>query len=294
MSPAKTSQTLSGILDDTRKEIAQDKKVEPLDELQRRISTAPKVLSFLSALRAPGYGLIAEIKECSPSKGAMAVENIRRAAEAYKNSPCVRAISVLTNRAHFGRGMTLEHLRGVKQLAGKPVLRKEFIVDEYQVYQARAYGADAILLMANILETADLKKFHDLSKSLGMDVLFETHEPEELKKIPEGAAIYGINSRNFCSEKQTFDQSRQERGRQDLTTDLNRFGYCDQLPAGSVKIAESGVGPETCRQVFDSGFSIILVGTALLIGPEPIEDVLGRFEIELARLNGGSRINISA
>lgn len=292
MNESKHSGTLARILEDTRGEIAADKRAEPLEQLKSRIADAPKVVSFLEALRRPGCGMIAEIKECSPSKGAMKPENVRGAAAAYRNSKCVRAISVLTNRSHFGAGMTMEHLRGVKEKTGKPVLRKEFIIDAYQVYQARAYGADAILLMANILDSASMKEFHELAKSLGMEALFETHEPGELAKIPNGASIIGINSRNFCSGKETYDKSRElsrskssAEARRDLTTDFARFNYCDQLPAGVVRVAESGVAPENCRQVFDTGFSIILVGTSLLLGPEPVENALARFDLEIDKIN---------
>lgn len=291
MSKLQTSQTLADILADTRNEIAQDRKREPLNELKRKLSSAPRINSFYAALSRPGYGLVAEIKECSPSKGPMLAENVQRAAEVYGNSKHVRAISVLTNRTHFGENMTMANLLDVKRRTGKPVLRKDFILDEYQIYQARAYGADAILLMANVLKQQQLRRFHQVAVQLGMDVLFETHEAGELRKIPDGALIYGINSRNFCSEKYSFVRSRLlgclkflKLGRTDLTTDLNRFSYCDRLPANAVKVAESGVGPENCAKVFREGFNAILVGTALLWGPEPIDRVLSQFEQEIDRL----------
>lgn len=295
MSKLQTSKTLADILADTRAEVSQDRLREPLSELKSKLSTAPRVNSFFSALNRLGHGLVAEIKECSPSKGPMLKDNVLRAAEVYRKSKCVRAISVLTNRTHFGRGMTLENLLQVKKSTGKPILRKDFIIDEYQIYQARAYGADAILLMANILKQQQLRRFYQTAKMLGMDVLFETHEVGELRKIPEGATIYGINSRNFCSEKYSFARSRLLGclkflgiGKTDLTTDLNRFSYCDRLPSNAVKIAESGVGPENCASVFNEGFNAILVGTALLFGPEPIDRVLTRFEREIERLDASA------
>jgi indole-3-glycerol phosphate synthase len=290
MSKLETSKTLADIIADTKVEVAADSVREPLSELKRRLSSAPKINSFYAALKRPGPGLIAEIKECSPSKGPMMPENVRRAPEVYRSSKYVRAISVLTNRTHFGHNMTLANLYDVKRRTGKPILRKDFIIDEYQIYQARVYGADAILLMANILKHQQLRRFYQVATTLGMDVLFETHGPGELRKIPETAKIYGINSRNFCSNKYSFASSRLlgclrflRLGKADLTTDLNRFSYCDRLPEKAVKVAESGVAPEHCCKVFQDGFNAILVGTALLWGPDPIDRVLGRFEHEIEK-----------
>ena len=289
MSKVQTSKTLAEILDDTRAEISQDRAREPLSELKRRLSSAPKVNSFYGALNQPGYGLIGEIKECSPSKGPMLAENVALAAEVYRNSKHIRAISVLTNRTHFGENMTLPHLLEVKKKTGKPILRKDFIFDEYQVYQARAYGADAILLMANILKHQQLRRLHQVATQLGLDVLFETHEPSELRKIPDSAKIYGINSRNFCSEKYLHSRwlgclKFLGLGKTDLTTDFDRFAYCSQLPVDAIRVAESGVSPENCASLFKSGFNAILVGTALLWGPERIDRVVERFEREIDQL----------
>src|SRR5262245_7391203 len=123
-------------------------KRHALDELKKRIADAPPPLAFASAISG-SFGMIAEIKECSPSMGSMLDSNVTKAPEAYKNSPAVKAISILTNTRYFGAGMTMERLRLTKLAVNKPVLRKEFVIDPYQIYEARAYGADAILLMAN-------------------------------------------------------------------------------------------------------------------------------------------------
>src|SRR5439155_25568502 len=112
-------------------------------------------------------------------------------------SPVVKAISVLTSWNNFGPNMRVERMAAAKQQTSKPVLRKDFIIEEYQVYQARAYGADAILLMANILEPEDLRRLSDLAFELGMDVLFETHRAAELDELPKTAKLIGINSRSF-------------------------------------------------------------------------------------------------
>src|SRR5512138_283553 len=142
-----TRTILDRIVADVRKELAVAQKVRPSAELRRMLQDAPRIRSFKGALQM-GFGLIAEIKERSPSHGPMRKENVGEAVSAYESSPLVRGISVLTNASHFG--MSMERLGEVKQKTSKPVLRKDFIFDAYQVYQARAFGADAILLMANL------------------------------------------------------------------------------------------------------------------------------------------------
>jgi len=277
------SKILNTILADTQQEVARDKVSQPLAKLRSMQKEAPAVLPFRDALRQ-GFGLIAEIKECSPSQGPMPKANVDRAPKVYKQSPAVRAISVLTNRSHFGKSMTLVRMRKIKIETGKPVLRKDFIFDKYQVHQARAYGADAILLMANVLERDELHRLFDLASELGMDVLFETHHERELEDIPKGASIFGINCRTFDSAGKRYVVSRALSRvfnwagfRHDLTTSIERFDYIKSLPKDAIKVAESGVRPEQCRQVMDLGFDAILVGTSLLQG-DPIDAVMRQFE----------------
>lgn len=279
------SGALQRMVGDARRETAEAQAIRPLADIRRMTADAPPLHSFYSAL-AGDFGLIAEIKDCSPSMGEMLASNVARAPEAYRESRVVRAISVLTNRTNFGREMTMDRLRRIKLATQKPVLRKDFMVDSYQVYEARAFGADAILLMANILSKTEMEPLFGLAQELGMDVLFETHKPEEIQRIPAGAKIYGINCRSFESDL-NFELSRGSRkvGKalgKDLTIDFSRFDYCNDLPADALKIAESGVNPDNCLQVRDAGFHSILVGTSLLIGPEAIDSVLHKFEEALA------------
>ena len=138
------SPTLRRILVDTRTEIARDKARQDATELKAKVRDAIPVLSFASALSA-GNAIIAELKEKSPSQGEMRPQNVADAPEEYKRSPIVKAISVLTSSTNFGAGMTMERLAATKQQISKPVLRKDFIIEEYQIYQARAYGADLVL-----------------------------------------------------------------------------------------------------------------------------------------------------
>src|ERR1043166_8014651 len=151
------SATLRGILADTCREIAEDKSRTSAADMKRMARDAAPVISVSAALSA-GNALIAELKECSPSQGQMRPQNVAEAVAAYKHSPVVKAISVLTSWNHFGQNMRVERLAAIKEQTGKPVLRKEFMLEEYQVYQARAHGADAILLMANILDADELRR----------------------------------------------------------------------------------------------------------------------------------------
>jgi indole-3-glycerol phosphate synthase len=270
------SQTLHKILLDTREEIACDKSRQSLKRLKHMKGDAPPILSFSKAL-ASGRGLIAEIKERSPSQGKMRSQNFLGAPAAYKSSRLVKAVSVLTNRTHFGENMKLEFLKTIKERVSKPVLRKDFIIDEYQVYQARAYGADAILLMANILDSNEMKKLSHLAFELGMEVLFETHRVSELEEIPEGAKIIGINCRNFDVKIEKF--FRQWLGAQrDTSVNIKRFGYVEKIPDHFIKVAESGVTAENCEEVFSLGFDSVLVGTSLLMDTRGIKAALSDFE----------------
>jgi indole-3-glycerol phosphate synthase len=184
--------------------------------------------------------------------------------------------------------MTLSRLRQIKESAGKPVLRKDFITDEYQIYQARAYGADAILLMANILDREQMHALSNVAFDLGMDVLFETHCAEELEQLPESAVVIGINSRNFGSGSFRLARFlRQLRWtKEDKTVNTSRFEYADRLPQKSIKVAESGVTAENCATIFSMGFQAILVGTSLLMDGRGVAEALKDFQKQIDPLKG--------
>ena len=284
------SATLRDILVDTQKEIAQDKDRQDLARLKAMLRDAVPVRSFASALSG-GSAVIAELKEASPSQGRMRAQNVAEALAAYKESPVVKAVSVLTSWTHFGANMRVEKLAAVKDQTGKPGLRKDFMIEEYQVYQARAYGADAILIMANILQADEMRRLSELAFELGMDVLFETHCAEELAALPETAKIIGINSRSFegglgLSNFKVSRFLRQTLGsRRDTSVDLDRFGYIEKLPRHTIKIAESGISAENCREVFSRGFDAILVGTSLLMDPRGVRVALREFESAITPAN---------
>ena len=281
----KTTQTiLDEILVDVRKELAEAKHERPLSELRRLIADAPPVRPLSVALRS-GFGLIAEIKERSPSQGEMRMHNVATAPAAYEASEIVHAISVLTNTSHFG--MRLQHLEGIRHTSTKPVLRKDFIFDEYQVLEARAFGADAVLLMANLLDADEMKRLYAVCRELRMDALFECHDQEQISQVPPGAVLYGINSRTFAVGSGQYAAARAAREsgtKVDATTDLSRFDIGKHLPATAVKVAESGIHPHNIAAVRDQqGFHAALVGTSLLLAEHGVEAELAAFERALAK-----------
>lgn len=267
---------LDEILERKRAEIAAAKRLRDLDALKRMIADAPPLRSFSGAL-CNGFGMIAEIKRRSPSGGEMRKENFDGAPTAYAKSAVVKCVSVLTNSTDFGMG--IEDLSKMKREIPKPILRKDFILEEYQVYEARAFGADALLLMANVLERESMRRLFELSRELGMDVLFEAHTKEEIEAIPEGAKIYGINSRKFKTSAQTFANSTKG---SDFTVELETFSLINHLPKHAIKIAESGVNPSQLPEVIGFGYDAVLVGTSLLKAQHGIEEMLRKFEIALA------------
>lgn len=276
----KATQTiLDAIMVDARRELAEAQGKRPLAELRRMIANAPAVRSFKGALQKT-FGIIAEIKERSPSHGPMRRENVDEAPMAYEQSGIVCAISVLTNHSHFG--MSMERLREIKTRGTKPVLRKDFIFDEYQVYEARAFGADAVLLMANLLEPGEMKPLSACAKELGMDVLFECHTKEQIEQLPAGAEIYGINSRTFASGTARYGVSAllgKLGTSKDLTVDLDRFELGQYVPKHALKVAESGVSAKTIRHVRDElGYHAALVGTSFLKATHGIRHELELFE----------------
>jgi indole-3-glycerol phosphate synthase len=253
---------LDEIVQRKRDEIAAAKKERDLLTLKRMIGDAPPVRSFSGALT---------------SGGDMRHENVERAPAVYAKSPAVKCVSVLTNSTDFG--MSIEDLSKMKTQIAKPILRKDFILEEYQIYEARAFGADALLLMVNVLERENMRRLFELSRELGMDVLFEAHTKEEIEGIPEGAKLYGINSRKFKTAIETFAKSA--RG-PDLSVELETFSLIKHLPKQAVKVAESGVEPSRLSEVIRMGYDAVLVGTSLLKTKEGIERVLSDFEKAIA------------
>lgn len=268
---------LERILPDVRRELDEARAAVPLEEIKRLASSARPARDFAGALTAHGFGLIAEIKQRSPSMGDMRGENVAAAAAAYEACGVVHALSVLTNETHFGMGM--DDLRSVAAASTKPVLRKDFILDSYQIYAARAAGADAVLLMANVLSAAQMAELHELVLELGMESLFEVHEEKEIDALPAAARIVGINSRKFKS-REGFVAAGQN-SEEDFTLDFAAFELAESLPAGCIRVAESGVTPHSVAPLARH-FDAALVGTSLLRDPRGVEAALRDFADALA------------
>jgi len=234
-------------------EIAAARAAVPESELKKRIADAPLARDFTSALRRPGMRIIAEVKKASPSAGIIRPDfdpvAIARIYEAH-GADC---LSVLTDR-HFFQG-DLAYLTAVHEAVGLPVLRKEFILDLYQLLEARAAGADAVLLIAEILRGNRLKELFEAAVGLGLHVLVELHDAEELPRVVQsGATLIGINNRDL---------------RQFKTTLTHTVSLLPQVPAGRIVVSESGIKThDDVRLLEKAGAKAILVGESLMRAPD--------------------------
>lgn len=251
---------LDGILEHKRREVARQKQKVALDELRVRAAQAPATRPFGAALRVPGRAaLIAEIKQKSPSRGLLAPSfDHLRLARAYLDNGA-DAISVLTDVRFFGG--SLQFLKAIRALeeqlgAGVPLLRKDFILDAYQVWEARAYGADALLLIVAALEDAELRELLRLTEELGMEALVEVHDAAELgRALGAGASVVGVNNRDlhsFAVDLQTSERL------------ASLLEGCDR----PVLVGESGINtPADVGRLRAAGCDAILVGEAIVTAP---------------------------
>lgn len=255
---------LDSIIDGVREDLARRRLSVSASDLQDRISSADPVRDALASLRSTNLEqmrVIAEVKRKSPSKGALAeIAAPADLARAYERGGA-SAISVLTEQRRFGG--SLDDLDAVRAAVDIPVLRKDFMVDEYQFLEARAHGADLVLLIVAALDDAQLRDFHQLTRELGMRALVETHTPEEIERAAAlGAEIVGVNVRNLKT----------------LDVDNSTFArLAAELPAGVVKVAESGVsGLQDVEDYAAHGAHAVLVGEALVKHSNP-EDTVRSF-----------------
>lgn len=246
------AELVAGALED-----ASDRRVAvPFARIEAAATARPAALDVLTAL-APSdrVKIIAEVKRASPSRGVLAdIPDPAALAESYETGGA-SAISVLTERRRFGG--SLEDLELVRSTVSVPVLRKDFIVDPYQVFESRAAGADLVLLIVAALEQKQLQELFDLIGELGMTALVETHSVEELERaLDVGATIVGVNARNLS----TFGLDR------DLFGSL-----AGSIPSGIIRVAESAV--KTSADVAhyrEAGADVVLVGEALVTGGDPV------------------------
>jgi len=240
---------LETILTAKREEIAAAKRVVPTAELQAARRDAPPVRDFLAALRGRTGTIIAEIKKASPSRGVIREDFDPHAIAAVYEANGAAAISVLTERSFF-QGDS-RYLASIRKTVGIPLLRKDFIVDPYQVYETRCLGGDALLLIARALPGAILAQLIALTRELDMTPLVEVHDENELEQSLEaGAPVIGVNNRNLA----TFVT--------DLGTSLR---LAPLIPAGVVKVSESGItGRQDVEKLRLAGFDAFLVGETLM------------------------------
>lgn len=240
---------LDEIVANKRREVAEAKVKVPVVVLEERASTVKPVRDFRTALRKEGISLIAEIKRSSPSRGDM-LPNVDAVelASLYEQSGA-RALSVLTDNKFF-KG-SVDDLESAHQHVKIPCLRKEFIIDEYQIIEARAYQADAILLIVRILTDDEIKRYIALARRLGMAALVETHTEDEIKRaIDCGAHIIGINNRDLDTLEMDVQTSMRLRRK---------------VSGGYTLVSESGIYTrEHVKMLEDGGIDAILVGESLL------------------------------
>lgn len=237
---------LTKIVDNKRLEVAKQKSQKSIDAILRQItdSVISNKASFKQALINSSTGIIAEFKRKSPSRGWI-FENakIEDVIPLYSKGGA-SAISVLTDIQFFGG--TMDDLKKASELTDTPLLRKDFIVDEYQLYQAKLLGASVILLIASSLTIKETKQFAKTAKELGLDVLLEIHNDEELGHINEFVDVVGVNNRNLGT----------------FVTDVQiSFDLVDKIPDDFVKISESGISqPQTVIDLREAGFRGFLMG----------------------------------
>jgi indole-3-glycerol phosphate synthase len=247
---------LDQIIEGVREDLAERKKQVDLNKLMAKISEVNLAIDVLPSLQSSKLSVIAEVKRSSPSKGALAkISDPAELARSYQAGGAT-AVSVLTEGRKFGG--SLEDLKAVRSAINIPILRKDFMVDDYQIFESRAHGADIVLLIVAALSDLQLSEFYAISKSLGMQVLVETHTLEEVERAllldPE---IIGVNARDLTT----------------LKIDLGAFDkLAKAIPAGKIKVAESGIS--SVAEVIsyrNSGAEAILVGEALVKDGDPAQ-----------------------
>ncbi|PRX98528.1 indole-3-glycerol phosphate synthase TrpC [Allonocardiopsis opalescens] len=245
---------LDEILTGVRADLADRQRATPLERLKERAERLPSPRDAHAALRRPGVQVIAEVKRSSPSKGALAaIADPAALARDYEaGGACL--ISVLTERRRFGG--SLDDLASVRAAVDVPLLRKDFVVSSYQLWEARAFGADAVLLIVAALPQDALVSLVERAQSLGLTPLVEVHTEDEVARaLDAGAQVIGVNARDLKT----------------LEVDRDTFArLAPAIPDDRVKIAESGVrGPHDLLAYAGAGADAVLVGESLVVGRDP-------------------------
>ncbi len=245
---------LERILRTTREEVARRERELPIDQLEGSGQALAPPRSLHAALSGPGVCVIAEFKRRSPSAGALRERpDVVEQVGAYERGGAA-AVSILTEGPHFDG--SLEDLRQARAACALPILRKDFIVGPYQLYEARAAGADAVLLIVAALEEPTLRALHQQAQTLGLEVLVEVHDRAELACALEvGARVIGINNRDL----------------RDFSVDVERtFALLQEIPTGVAVVSESGIATaEQLRRLAQRGVQAVLVGETLMRARDP-------------------------
>ncbi len=247
---------LTKIVTDKRTEVNLRKNLIPVKQLEHSILFERETISLANKLRNSQSGIIAEHKRRSPSKSVINQSlNVQDVAKGYEKAG-VCGMSVLTDGKYFGG--SLDDLIIARASCNLPLLRKEFIIDEYQIIEARAYGSDVILLIAAILSKDEIKRFSELAKSLDLDVLLEVHNQEELdKSIMPSLDMIGVNNRNL----KTFEVSLE-------TSKI----LSENIPADFIKVSESGISSvQAIKELKPFGYQGFLIGENFMKTDNPGE-----------------------
>jgi len=255
---------------DILNKIVETKKIElqnktfSIKALIKQIKLISQPLDFFSALKKQKLAVISEIKKASPSAGIIS-ENFQpnEIANAYIKGK-TDAISILTDKNYF-KG-DINYIKELREIITVPIIRKDFIIDEYQIYEARAFGADSFLLIAAILTNKEIKKFLDLGRKLGMEPLVESHSKEEIFKcIEAGVKIFGVNNRNL----HTFEVN--------INTSAELFNL---IPENALKVSESGiVDANNAHFLREIGYDAVLVGESLMrCGINSVPNMINQFK----------------
>lgn len=241
---------VAGVLED----LAERQRTVTVGDLERLAAAQAPARDPLPAFRQPGLSVISEVKRKSPSKGHLAaIPDPAALAGAYAAGGA-DAISVLTEQRRFNG--SLADFDAVRQAVGTPLLRKDFVVTDYQVTEARAHGADLVLLIVAALDDVQLKDLHQQVRALGMTPLVEVHEPDEVERaLAVDPLLLGVNARNLKT----------------LEVDADQFArLAAQIPDGVVKVAESGIsGVADAERYHREGADVVLVGEALVKDGDP-------------------------
>ncbi|MBI5418289.1 indole-3-glycerol phosphate synthase TrpC [Candidatus Poribacteria bacterium] len=245
---------LDQIVKQKKNDIELKKNQNPLSELKKNIKETINIAKFKSAISVPNkINLIAEIKNASPSRGVLRTPFYPKEIANIYSACKVSAISVLTEM-HYFKG-NLEYLKEIQAITNIPLLMKDFIVDEYQIYEANIYGASAVLLIAAILDLNKLTHFLNLTNELGLDALVEVHDKEDMNKaLSANAEIIGINNRNLKTFKVDLAAS---------------FELRKKILKNKIVVSESGIkNKDDIIRLKNAGFNAVLIGETFMQSPD--------------------------